>query len=149
MSAEKKPLAILVVEDNDDDFEVTFRALKQGMKLPNEIYRCLDGAEAIAFLRREDPYTDTLKAPTPRLVLVDVNLPRVSGREVLKLIKSDDRLKEIPVVMLTASDDEKDIALCYHLGANTYVKKASDMQAFFDDIKTLNTYWFEISILPG
>lgn len=140
---------ILIVEDSDDDFEATERALKRNGNLRNPIYRCETGEEALDFLFRRGDYADPDCAPRPSLVLLDLNLPGKDGRAVLSAMKSCDDLRDIPVVVLTTSDDERDVDHCYRIGANSYTKKPVDMDSLFESIKRLKEYWFEISLLPG
>jgi CheY-like chemotaxis protein len=139
--------AILVVEDSPEDFEATMRVLRRS-GLANPIYRCCDGDEALEFLFQRDRYRDPAIAPRPSVILLDLNLPGTDGREVLTEIKKDDRLKLIPVIVLTTSGDERDIEKCYLAGANSYVKKPVDLGGFVSAIQRLKDYWFEIVILP-
>lgn len=145
-SLAKQP--ILIVEDSDDDFEVTERALKRQGNLLNPIYRCEDGADALDYLFHRGDYADPRDAPRPGLILLDLNLPGKDGRAVLSEIKGNSTTKDIPVVVLTTSDDERDVERCYSSGANAYTKKPVDMDSFFESIKRLKEYWFGIAILP-
>ncbi len=138
---------ILLVEDSPEDYETTTRALKQS-GLANRIIHCADGDEALDYLYQRGAYADPARAPRPTVVLLDLNLPGTDGREVLAEIKADDRLKHIPVIVLTTSADERDIEKCYQGGANSYVKKPVDIEGFFHAIQKLKGYWFEIAILP-
>lgn len=138
---------ILLVEDSPEDFEATRRALhKSGLR--NPIYRCSDGDEALDFLHRRGEFSDSSKAPRPGIILLDLNLPGTDGREVLADIKSDDRLKQIPVIVLTTSNDDRDVEACYKSGANSYIQKPVDMDGFIKAIERLNDFWFEVVILP-
>jgi CheY-like chemotaxis protein len=138
---------ILLVEDSPEDFEATQRAFrKSGMK--NTIVRCEDGEEALDYLHRRGKYADPEKSPRPGVILLDLNLPGTDGRQVLSEIKSAEGLKDIPVVVLTTSNDERDISACYRAGANSYVQKPVDVDGFFKAIERLNGYWFEVVILP-
>lgn len=138
---------ILLVEDSPEDFEATRRALnKSGLK--NPIYRCADGDEALDFLYRRGEYGDAAKAPRPGIILLDLNLPGTDGREVLSEIKKDDLLKQIPVIVLTTSTDDRDVDACYRAGANSYIQKPVDMDGFIRAIERLNDFWFEVVILP-
>ncbi|PLW79042.1 response regulator [Cohaesibacter celericrescens] len=139
---------ILIIEDSDDDFEATERALKRDGALINPIYRCDSGEDALDFLLQQGPYSDPLTAPRPSIILMDLNMPGLDGREVLARIKSDERLLDIPVVVLTTSNDSFDIKACYQAGANSYVAKPVEMDEFILAIKRLKEYWFGISILP-
>jgi CheY-like chemotaxis protein len=135
---------ILLVEDSPEDFEATERALrKAGLK--NPIHRCADGEEALDFLHRRGRHAD---APRPGIVLLDLNLPGTDGREVLSEIKADPMLKQIPVVVLTTSSDQRDIDACYKSGANSYIQKPVDMDGFIKAIERLHGYWLEVVILP-
>lgn len=144
----KEEQLILIAEDSDDDYEATLRAFKTTGNLKNPLHRCEDGQEALDYLFREGKYSDPKSSPRPGIILLDLNMPGVDGREVLKRVKGDDALCDIPVVVLTTSDDKKDIDACYHAGANTYIHKPVDLDGFFEAIKRLKEYWFEIAILP-
>jgi len=138
---------ILLVEDSPEDFEATQRAFrKSGLK--NTIVRCEDGEEALDYLYRRGKYADPADSPRPGVILLDLNLPGTDGRQVLSEIKSVESLKDIPVVVLTTSSDERDISACYRAGANSYVQKPVDVDGFFKAIERLNGYWFEVVILP-
>jgi two-component system response regulator len=130
---------ILLVDDNDDDVEATLRAFKR-TNLKNAIIRATTGAEAIAVLRD--------RKVLPGLILLDLNMPGLDGRRVLAIIKGDNELRKIPVVVLTTSSDERDVEECYQLGANTYVQKPVDLDGLFAAIQRLKDYWFEIALLP-
>ena len=136
---------VLLVEDNPGDVRLTREALKDA-KVRNNLYVAETGDEAIAFLRQEGRFA---RSPRPDLVLLDLNLPRKNGREVLKEIKSDADLKRIPVVVLTSSDDEKDIVKSYDLGANCYVTKPVDLDQFMNVVKSIDSFWVTIVKLPS
>ncbi len=138
---------ILLVEDSPEDFETTERAFRRS-GLKNPIYRCADGDEALDFLYRRGKYADPQQAPRPGVILLDLNLPGTDGREVLSEIKNDPDLKQIPVIVLTTSKDERDIEVCYRCGANSYIQKPVDLEGFMQAIERLNDYWFEVVILP-
>lgn len=138
---------ILLIEDSPEDYEATLRAFRRS-GLKNPIYRCEDGEEALDYLFRRGRYTEPASSPCPGVVLLDLNLPGTDGREVLAAIKGDERLKEIPVVVLTTSSDERDINACYRAGANSYIQKPVDIDGFVKAIERLNGYWFEVVILP-
>jgi CheY-like chemotaxis protein len=138
---------ILLVEDSPEDFETTERAFRRS-GLKNPIYRCADGDEALDYLHRRRGYTDADKAPRPGVILLDLNLPGTDGREVLSEIKNDPNLKQIPVIVLTTSKDERDIEVCYRCGANSYIQKPVDLDGFMKAIERLKDYWFEVVILP-
>lgn len=138
---------ILIVEDSPTDYEATVRALKKS-GLANPIYRCEDGDEALDYLYRRGKYDDRDLAPRPGIILLDLNMPGTDGRDVLDDIKANDKLRAIPVVVLTTSSDDRDIQKCYDAGANSYVKKPVDIDGFFESIQRLNDYWFKIVVLP-
>lgn len=138
------PIEILLVEDNPGDVRLTIEALKEG-KVANEINVAADGVEALAFLRREGKYEN---APKPDLILLDLNLPKKNGREVLAEIKMDARLKCIPVVVLTSSQAEKDIVVTYNLHANCYITKPVDFDQFIKVVKSIENFWFKVVKLP-
>lgn len=138
---------ILIVEDNDYDFDQTVRAFQRS-RLANPIFRCVNGDDALDFLYRRGDYTDPASAPRPSIVLLDLKLPGTDGHEVLQIVKGDPALKSIPVVMLTTSDDERDIQACYRAGANTYIRKPVTFDGYMDAVQRLEQYWFQIAVLP-
>jgi two-component system response regulator len=142
-----KSQSILLVEDNQDDYEATSRAFKKA-NLCNPIVWCKSGRDALDCLRQQGAYKDERKDARPGLVLLDLNMPGMDGRKVLEVIKQDDTLKQIPVIILTTSSDERDIQACYQTGANTYVQKPVSFDGLIEAIKRLNAYWFEIALLP-
>ncbi len=133
-----EPKTILLVEDNADDEQLTLRALRQS-DIPNMIRVARDGAEAIDFLFGKDALT------LPDLVLLDLKLPKISGLEVLQKIRSEDRSRALPVVILTSSDEERDIVKSYDLGANSYIRKPVDFDEFIDSVRQLGMYWLLIN----
>lgn len=139
-----RPIEILLVEDDDDDVRLMKKAFERD-RILNRTHRVEDGIEAMQFLRREGQYADAVR---PDLILLDLNMPRKSGRDVLKEIKEDAQLRRIPVVVLTTSDDEKDVALSYDHQANSYVTKPVDLDKFREVLKTLKDYWFSVVRLP-
>jgi CheY-like chemotaxis protein len=143
MSAE--PINILLVEDNPGDVRLTVEALREG-----KVHNCLsvapDGVEALAFLRREGKHAG---APRPDVILLDLNLPKKDGREVLAEIKADEDLRKIPVVILTTSKAEEDILRSYALHANCYVTKPVDLEQFITVVKSIEDFWFSIVRLPS
>jgi CheY-like chemotaxis protein len=139
-----KPIDILLVEDNPADVRLTREALKE-VKVNNSMFVVADGIDALAYLRLETPYTE---ATRPDLILLDLNMPRMDGFEVLQLIKQDPDLKRIPVVTLTTSQAEQDIVKGYNLHANAYVTKPVDLDQFIKVIKTIEGFWLEIVKLP-
>jgi CheY-like chemotaxis protein len=139
-----RPVEILLVEDNPGDVRLTREALKEA-KVINHLTVLKDGVEALAFLRRQGSYAD---AARPHLILLDLNLPKKDGREVLAEIKADDKLKRIPVVVLTTSQDEQDVLKSYHLHANCYVTKPVDLEQFMTVVKSIEDFWLGIVVLP-
>lgn len=140
----EREIEILLVEDNPGDARLTTEALKEA-KVRNRLRHLADGVEALAFLRRQGKYAKALR---PDLILLDLNLPRKDGREVLAEIKTDDELKRIPVVVLTTSQAEEDILRAYNLNANCYVSKPVDLDQFIKVVKTINDFWLTIVKLP-
>jgi two-component system response regulator len=138
---------ILIVEDSDIDYETTIRAFKKA-GMANPVQRCEDGEDALDYLFRRNRYSDVESAPLPELILLDLNLPGTDGRDVLEELKKDPTLKNIPVIVLTTSSDEKDINNCYQAGANSYIQKPVDLQGFFAAIQRLKDFWFEVALLP-
>ena len=140
-----QPINILLVEDNPGDVRLTVEALKEG-RVRNHLSVVSDGVEALAFLRNQGPYTD---APRPDLMLLDLNLPRKDGREVLAEIKEDPSLRRIPVVVLTTSEAEADVLKSYALHANCYITKPVDLEQFISVIGTIEDFWLTIVKLPA
>jgi CheY-like chemotaxis protein len=138
---------LLVVEDSDEDFEAFGRMLRQS-SIPNPIYRCTDGEDALEFLYHTGQYIDSVKAPRPGIILLDLNLPGTDGREVLEQIKQDNDLKVIPVVVFTTSSNPKDIEVCYRYGVNGYILKPINIKQLMRTIQVLIDYWFETVVLP-
>ena len=139
-----RPIEVLLVEDNPGDVRLTREALKDG-KVSNNLSVAPDGVEALRFLRREGPYAD---APRPDVVLLDLNLPKKDGRQVLQEMKADPSLRTIPVVILTSSEAERDIAGAYELQANCYITKPVDLDQFITAVKSIEDFWFSIVKLP-
>jgi CheY-like chemotaxis protein len=138
---------ILVVEDNDEDYTATMRAFrKTAIRLP--VFRCVDGDEVIDYLYRQNQFAELDGSPYPVLILLDLNLPNTDGKTVLSLIKLDERLKRIPVVVLSTSSRQDDVDECYQKGANSYLVKHSDFARFTETIESLKTYWLEQAALP-
>lgn len=138
-------IEILLVEDNDADIRLTKEAFKEG-KVCNNLYVVKDGEEAMAFLKKEGEYA---ASPTPDLILLDLNLPGKNGREVLKEIKEDSILKKIPVVILTSSKIEGDIAWTYEEHANCYIIKPVDLDQFITIVQAIEDFWFAAVKLPS
>ena len=141
---ETRPVDILLVEDNPGDVRLTKEALKDA-KVLNEIYVARDGVEAMQFVHREGSFAN---APMPDLILLDLNLPRKDGREVLAEIKKDPKLQHIPVVVLTTSKADEDIIKTYNLHANAYITKPVDLNRFVEIMHALEEFWFTIVKLP-
>ena len=139
-----RPIEILMVEDNPGDVRLTVEALKEG-KVRNNLHTVADGVQAMAFLRRQGQYAD---ATRPDLVLLDLNLPKMNGREVLAEIKEDPDLRRIPVVILTVSEAEQDILKSYNLHANCYITKPVDLDQFLGVVKAIEDFWLTVVLLP-
>jgi CheY-like chemotaxis protein len=137
-------IQILLVEDNEGDILLTLEAFKE-IKVKNKIAVVKDGEEAIEFLKNEGRYADS---QLPHLILLDINMPKLSGIEVLDFIKKDERLKKIPVVMLTTSSSESDISECYDKSANCFITKPLDFGKFINVVEAIETFWFTIARLP-
>lgn len=135
---------ILLVEDSPADVRVTKRAFKKA-GLENPIEHCADGRRALNYLLLSRRPSGT---PKPSLVLLDLNLPGVDGREVLRTMKGDEAFRKIPVVVLSTSDDERDVQDCYDLGANSYLKKPHDLEGFVSAMQSLSDFWFKTAELP-
>ncbi len=145
MTTTGKPIAVLLVEDDPGDVVLVTEAFEHN-KVNNELHAVQDGVEALQFLRREAPYED---APTPDLILLDLNLPRKDGREVLEEIKADDALRRIPVVVLTTSKAEEDVLRSYDLHANAYVTKPVDFDRFIEVVRQIDEFFVSVVKLPS
>jgi len=135
---------ILLVDDNEGDVLLTREALEEA-KIVNRISVAYDGVQALRFLKKEPPF---MEQDSPDLILLDINLPRMDGTEVLGIIKSDPELKRIPVIMLTTSSSEKDIITSYNNYANCYITKPVDLERFMDVVRTIEDFWISIVKLP-
>lgn len=144
MNDNAEPIEILLVEDNPGDARLAAEALKEN-KVSNNLHQVRDGVEAMRFLRREAPYAGV---PVPDLILLDLNLPRKDGREVLEEIKGDPELRLVPVVVLTTSAAERDLIKSYNLHANAYVIKPIDLDRFIEVVRAIESFWFTIVKLP-
>jgi len=144
-SGNARPVEILLVEDNPGDVRLTVEALREA-RVVNHLNVSRDGVEALAFLRHEGRYAD---APRPDLILLDLNLPRKDGREVLAEIKEDGTLKSIPVVVLTTSQAEQDVAKSYNLNANCYIAKPVDLDRFIQVVRSIEDFWLTVVTLPA
>lgn len=140
-----RPIEILLVEDNPGDARLTVEALKEG-KVRNNLHHALDGVEAMRFLLREGEHKDK---PRPDLVLLDLNLPRKDGREVLADMRKNPDLKTIPVVVLTTSEAEQDVVRTYELCANCYITKPVDLEKFITIVRSIEDFWLTIVRLPS
>ncbi len=139
-----RPIEILLVEDNPGDVRLTREALKEG-KVRNNMYVATDGEEALTFLRRQGR---ACRGRRPDLILLDLNLPKKNGREVLEEIKADPELKRIPVVVLTVSKAEQDVLKSYDLHANCYITKPVDLDQFIEVVKSVEDFWLTVVMLP-
>jgi CheY-like chemotaxis protein len=140
-----KPIDILLVEDNHIDVKLTMEALKEG-KVRNNLFVARDGEEALDFLYRRGKFADAIR---PDIVLLDLNLPKVDGRQVLEKIKSDPKLRMIPVVVLTTSRADEDILRSYDLNVNCYITKPVDFGQFMEVVKAIDHFWFTVVALPN
>lgn len=139
------PIKILLVEDNPGDIRLTREALNEG-RIINEIIVARDGVDALDYIYCRGKYTDS---PKPDIILLDLNLPKLDGREVLRIIKEDNDLKRIPIIVMTTSKAEEDILKSYNLHANCYITKPIDMEQFLGAIRLLEDFWLSIVILPS
>jgi two-component system, chemotaxis family, response regulator Rcp1 len=139
-----RPIEILLVEDSATDVLLAEEALHEA-KMRNNLYVVKDGVEAMAFLRKEGKYADV---PRPDLVLLDLNMPRKDGREVLAEVKADDHLKNIPIVVLTTSHAQEDVLKAYGLHANCYISKPVDFEQFTNVVRAIDQFWFTVVTLP-
>ena len=143
-TSEGRPIEILLVEDSPSDTDLTLEALKD-FKVRNHVSVVEDGVMALKFLRREAPYAD---APRPDMIMLDLNLPRKDGREVLADIKKDDNLRPIPIVVLTTSRADQDILRAYQLNANCYITKPVDFNQFLEVVRSIEAFWLFVVTLP-
>jgi chemotaxis family two-component system response regulator Rcp1 len=139
--------AILLVEDNPADVKITQRALKDS-GLAVELIVVRDGEEAVEYLLRQGEHADASDWRSPDLILLDLNLPKMSGREVLQRVRATPNLRAVPVVVLTTSRRQEDVALMYASGANTYIEKPEDFQRFVQVLQTIHRYWLDTALLP-
>ena len=142
------PITILMADDDPDDRQLAREAFDEA-RLRNDLRFVEDGAELLDYLHRRDKYADPADSPTPSLILLDLNMPKVDGRQALERIKADPVLKRIRVIVLTTSKAEEDIYRTYNLSAASYITKPVTFEALVDVIKTLGKYWLEIVELPG
>jgi CheY-like chemotaxis protein len=142
--SEAKPIEILLIEDSPSDIALTVEALKAG-KVANTLNCVKDGIEAMAYLKRQGKFKDAVR---PDLIMLDLNLPKKDGREVLAELKNDPSLKIIPVIVLTTSRSDQDILRSYELNANCYITKPVDFKFFIDVVKSIENFWLSIVTLP-
>lgn len=147
MDVLKKPVTILIADDDPDDRMLALEALNEN-RLTNNLYFVEDGEELLDYLYHRGQYTDPASAPRPGMILLDLNMPRKDGRESVREIKADPELRDIPVVILTTSKAEEDIARTYDLGANSYITKPVTFEGLVEIMRGLRRYWFEIVELP-
>jgi CheY-like chemotaxis protein len=143
----KEEIEILLVEDNATDAELTLRALKKH-NIANKVFWVKDGGEALDFVFATGAYTERDINKTPKVILLDLRLPKVDGLEVLRKIKSDERTKKIPVVVLTSSKEERDIVESYKLGVNSYISKPVEFESFAKTVSKLGFYWLLLNTPP-
>ena len=143
-----KPITILLADDDPDDRLLARQALEKS-RLASDL-RCVeDGEELLDYLHRRGKFTDPTKSPRPGLILLDLNMPRMDGREALREIKNDSQLRDIPIVVLTTSKAEEDVARTYNLGVNSYITKPVKFAALVEIMRAIGKYWFEVVELPG
>lgn len=147
MPNSRLPITILMADDDEDDRLLTLDALNEGRVL-NNLHCVEDGVELLAYLRREGKFSDPASSPRPSLILLDLNMPRMDGREALQEIKADPDLRGIPVVILTTSKEEEDMLRGYDLGAASYITKPVNFEGLVELMKSLGRYWIEIVELP-
>ncbi|MCE2510023.1 MAG: response regulator [Alphaproteobacteria bacterium] len=140
---------IMIVEDSDDDYEATERALKKDGRLANPVIRFENGEDAVRYLLNEGPYADSRQFLQPIIILLDLNLPGGGGLHALSRIKAVPKLSTIPIVVLTSSGDRRDVEKCYEAGANTYVQKPVELDSLFTAVQQLKDYWLGLALLPG
>jgi two-component system, response regulator len=138
---------ILLVEDNDQDAEMTLRALKK-QNLANNVHRVEDGQQALNFLFAMGPYSDRNINNGPRVVLLDLKLPKVDGLEILRRVKADERTRMIPVVVMTSSKEDRDMVESYKLGVNSYVAKPVEFEKFLEAVQQFGLYWLLVNRIP-
>ena len=144
---ERELVKILLVEDDKDNIIITQKALKEA-KIINQLFIVRDGQEALDFLQRGGVYQDPLTSPKPGLILLDINLPKLNGLEVLACIKTDPNLKRIPVIMLTVSKRDEDVIKSYDIGANSFLQKPVEFDEFVQLVKEVAVYWTLLNVTP-
>ncbi len=148
MTSQKSGKNVLIIDDSDDDVETTTRALKKAGVSPEHTHRCENGEEALDYLLQKDPENDNALVNIPQLILLDLNMPGKDGKKVLDEIRRTPSLKLIPVIIMTTSNDPKDVTECYAMGANSFIRKPVDLDDFYTSIGNLVQYWFKTVILP-
>jgi CheY-like chemotaxis protein len=143
--SDTRPAEVLLVEDNDDDVYLTQRAFKAAKFIVN-LHHVNNGRKCMAFLRKQPPYAD---APTPDLILLDLNMPVMDGREVLAEIVKDEALRHLPVIVLTTSYEAEDVQKMYKLRCNSYITKPVDFEKFVEAVRKLEDYWLTVVVLPS
>lgn len=138
-------ITLLLIEDGEADQQLVARALRSA-KIKTDLYIVDNGEDGLAFLRGDDEHGNN---PRPDLILLDLNLPRIDGKQVLREIRADEKLKDIPVVMLTTSAEEHDITESYRLGVNAYITKPVEVQDFMESVRKLEEFWFDLVMLPS
>ncbi len=138
-------ITLLLIEDGEADQQLVARALRSA-KIKTDLYIVDNGEDGLAFLRGDGEHRDS---PRPDLILLDLNLPRIDGKQVLREIRADEKLKEIPVVMLTTSSEERDIIESYRLGVNAYITKPVEVQDFMESVRKIEEFWFDLVMLPS
>lgn len=138
---------LLLVEDNEDDYEATVRSLQRNHFM-NPVHWCRNGQEALDYLHKEGNYKGAEPNSRPDLILLDLNMPGIDGRQVLSRIKEDSVLKSIPVIVLTTSADVRDVEECYQMGASTYIQKPVSFEGLAEAVRTMKDYWFGVALLP-
>jgi two-component system response regulator len=141
-------LGILLVEDNPDDYEATARSFRKN-NVSNPLIWLKSGQEALDFLHRRGAHASRAPEVVPCMMLLDLNMPGLSGHGVLEAVKADENLRRIPVLVLTTSADQRDIDRCYELGASTYIQKPVVFEKLVEAVGRIKDYWFEVAILPG
>ncbi|MHC4269850.1 MAG: response regulator [Planctomycetota bacterium] len=142
-----KPVVILLAEDNKAD-QVFVQSAFNLTEIRNNLFFVNDGVEAMEYMHREGKFNDPKYSPKPDLILLDVNMPRMNGKEVLKELKTDPDLKSVPVIMLTTSDHENDVIESYNFGVNAYITKPAGLDRFIDTIESLKNFWLQVVALP-
>ena len=138
---------LLLIEDQPSDADLALRALDD-LEIGGRVHLVEDGAEALDFVFGREAYADRSVADAPALILLDLKLPKVSGLEVLRCLKSDDRTREIPVIVLSSSKEDRDVARCYEMGVNSYVVKPVDFDRFTETVQRIGTYWLQTNEGP-